>query len=72
MVLPLVLPMGAPAVGFRCGLYTVLHFCLLNSGPHNLGDRCCRRGIAAAMGANRAVDDHHADAREIAELDAVE
>src|SRR5258707_1619114 len=31
-----------------------------------------RRGVAAALGADDAVDDGHADAREVAELHAVE
>src|ERR1019366_4620326 len=38
----------------------------------NLGHLRCRRGVAAALGADDAVDDGHADAGQVAELHAVE
>ena len=40
--------------------------------PDNLRHLGCRRGIAAALGADDAVDDGHADAGQVAELHAVE
>ena len=40
--------------------------------PDNLRHFRCRRGVAAALGADDAIDDGHADAGEIAELDALE
>src|SRR6266436_3899087 len=40
------------------------------SVPDNLRHPCRRRRVAAALGADDAVDDGHADAGEIAELDA--
>src|SRR5882724_3614982 len=42
------------------------------SMPHNLRHLRRRRGVAAALGADDTVDDGHADAREVAELHAVE
>src|SRR5450631_2101178 len=42
------------------------------SMPDDLRHPGCRRRVAAALGADDAVDDGHADAGEIAELHAVE
>src|SRR3977135_4675405 len=40
--------------------------------PDDLRQPGCWRGVAAALGADDAVDDGHADAGEVAELHAVE
>ena len=40
--------------------------------PDNLRHFRCRRGVAAALGADDAVDDGHANAGQVAELHAVE
>jgi len=40
--------------------------------PRNLRQLGRRRGVAAALGADDAVDDGHADAGQVAELHAVE
>ena len=40
--------------------------------PDDLRHFGCRRRVAAALGADDAVDDGHADAGEVAELHAVE
>jgi len=40
--------------------------------PDNLRHPRRRRGVAAALGADDAIDDGHADAGEVAELHAVE
>jgi hypothetical protein len=39
--------------------------------PHDLRDLRRRRGVAATLGAEDAVDDGHADAGEVAELHAL-
>ena len=43
-----------------------------NLMPRNLRHLGRRRGVAAALGADDAVDDGHADAGQVAELHAVE
>src|SRR5216684_3016827 len=48
------------------------HQCSEQSVPDNLRHLGCRRGVAAALGADDAVDDGHADTRQVAELHAVE
>src|ERR1035438_5261394 len=57
-------PVSSSGAGFARKRYEVLV-------PDDLRHPGCRRGIAAALGADDAVDDGHPDSREIAELDAV-
>src|SRR6266436_4377641 len=56
----------------QCSLPIAALKCSGSSTPHDLRHLGCRRGIAAALGADDAVDDGHADAGEVAELHAVE
>ena len=54
----------------RPAMTTVVAAAIL--APHNLRHPGRRRGVAAALGADDAVDDGHADAGAAAELPAVE
>ena len=58
----------APASGSGEPMPAIWH----RSVPDDLRHFRCRRGVAAALGADDAVDDGHADAGQVAELNAVE